>query len=36
MARIKKAIKRLLWAVCAVPVMAVLLAIAVLSDMGDG
>lgn len=32
MARLKKAITGLLWALCAVPVMAVCLAIAVLFD----
>ena len=32
MARIKKAVKGFLWALCAVPVMAVGLAIAVLFD----
>lgn len=32
MARIKKAVKGLLWGLCAVPVMAVGLAIAVLFD----
>lgn len=36
MARIKKAIKGLLWALCAVPVMAVCLAIAVMSEYMDG
>lgn len=32
MARIKKAVKGFLWALCAVPVMAVCLAIAVMAD----
>ena len=36
MARIKKAVKGLLWTLCAVPVMAVCLAIAVMTDYMDG
>ena len=36
MARIKKAIEGLLWALCEVPVMAACLAIAVMSDYMDG
>lgn len=36
MARIKKAIKGFLWALCAVPMMAVCLSIAVMSDYMDG
>ena len=32
MARIKKAVKGFLWSLCAVPVMAVCLAIAVMAD----
>lgn len=32
MARIKKAVKALLWGLCAVPVMAAFLAIAVMTD----
>lgn len=32
MARIKKAVKGLLWGLCAVPVMAVFLAVAVMTD----
>lgn len=36
MARIKKAIEGLLWTLCAVPVMSVCLAIAVMSDYMDG
>ena len=36
MARIKKAVKGLLWALCAVPLMAVGLAIAVMTDYMDG
>ena len=36
MARIKKAIEGFLWALCAVPVMAACLAIAVMSDYMDG
>lgn len=36
MARLKKAITGFLWSLCAVPVMAVCLAIAVLFDYMDG
>ena len=36
MARIKKAVNGLLWALCAVPVMAAFLAIAVMYDYMDG
>ena len=36
MARIKKAVNGLLWALCAVPVMAAFLAIAVMADYMDG
>lgn len=36
MARIKKAVKGFLWALCAVPVMAVFLAVAVMTDYMDG
>ena len=36
MARLKKAIKGFLWALCAVPVMAVFLAVAVMTDYMDG
>lgn len=36
MARVKKAMTGLLFALCAVPVMAVCLAIAVMSDYMDG
>lgn len=36
MARLKKAVKVLLWALCAVPVMAAFLAIAVMTDYMDG
>ena len=36
MARVKKAVKGLLWGLCAVPVMAAFLAIAVMSDYMDG
>ena len=36
MARIKKAVKVFLWSFCAVPLMAVCLAIAVMSDYMDG
>ena len=36
MARIKKTIEDLLWALCAVPVMAAFLAIAVMDDYMDG
>ena len=32
MARIKKAVKGFMWALCAVPVMAVFLAVAVIAD----
>lgn len=36
MARLKKAIKGFLWALCAVPVMAVFLAVVVMTDYMDG
>ena len=36
MARIKKAVKAMLWGLCAVPAMAVFLAVAVMTDYMDG